>query len=154
MAVLEKISLEEVASSFDDHGFPLFMEERRHYSIGIEEAIISSLFMSAPRLYDGIPVLLSKNKINYKKLKNLIDEYNLWNEFGFFGEFALTHLENKRLRRLVEYCHKNLKSSSILYPFEIEFSKKFQKAEEKKWNILGAPSYEELEDQFEVYANE
>lgn len=151
MGVLENISLEEIASSFDENGYPLFMEDRVAYSIGIEETIIYSLHSNEPRLYDGIPVLLLKNKINYKTLKTLIDKYNLWNEFGYFGEFTSKHLESKSLKRLIKHCYQNLKPSSTLYPYDIEFSIKYQKTEEKKWNLLGAPSYEELECQFKVY---
>jgi hypothetical protein len=151
MKVLENISLQEVASSFDENGYPLFMEERIKPSIDVEEAIISALFSKTPRLYEGIPILLIKNSINYKKLKRLIDQSEFWNEFGYFGEFILRHFKNRDLERLVNYCRKHLKPSSILYPYDIEYSRKYQKAEEKKWNLLGAPGYNELQHQFEVY---
>ena len=151
MAVSEKISLAAVASSFDENGYPLFMEERTAYSIGIEETIILSLRSNEPRLYEGIPVLLLKNKINYKTLRTLIDEHNYWNEFGYFGEFASRHIENRSLKELITHCYENLKPSSTLYPYDTEFSIKYQEAEAKKWNLLGAPGYKELEHQFKVY---
>jgi hypothetical protein len=105
-----------------------------------------------PRLYEGIPVLLSKNKINYDILKTLVAKYGFWNEFGYFGEFTLRHFANKKIKGLVEYCRENLKPSTILYPYEVDFSRKYQTVEEKRWNLLGAPSYEELEHQFKVYS--
>lgn len=149
MAILEEISVGQIASSFDDRGFSLFMEERTNYTIGIEETIVASLIKDEPRLQEGIPILLSKNEINYNKLRYLIDEYNCWNEFGYFGDFLSRHFKNDNLKQLVQYCKQKLKPEANLVSFNHELFKKYQKPNEKKWNLFGAPSYNALERHFE-----
>ena len=151
MTSIQSVTLDELASSFDNKGFDLFMEERIESSISVEETIIAALIKKQPRLIEGIPTLITKNNINYDYLTSLVDNYKLWNEFGYFGEFAANHLNEKKLNKLVEYCHNKLKPQANLYDYDL--FKKFQKEEEKKWNLTGAPSYDSMKKQFKRYCN-
>jgi len=153
MISLENITLEEKASVFDSHGYSLLMDRRIPSNLSVEETIVSVLVDSEPepRLLEGIPVLIVKNKINYQKLKKLVDKYHLWNEFGYFGDFALKYFNNAQLKDLVNYCHTKLKPSRDILGFGYSFSKEFQKNEEKIWNLIGSPSYSSLEKQFRRY---
>lgn len=150
MTLLE-ITSTELASSFDNKGYDLIMENREADSLSVEESIVAALLKQSPRLIEGIPILLAKNKINYSELGSLVKEYNLWNEFGYFGEFTLKHVQNKKLTKLVSSCHHHLKPSAYLDNSFPESSKTFQKPEEILWNLIGAPPYTGLEKQFNRY---
>ncbi len=151
MTDLTQISLEELASSFDSKGYELFMKERVPTRMSVEETIVSALTKGRARLLEGIPILLSKHKIDYKKLRELIKSYRLWNEFGYFGDFSLVHINNKELKSLVEYCRHKRKPYAKVSFLEERFFKYSGTEEEKKWNLIGAPSYSALERQYRRY---
>jgi len=145
------VTSKELASSFDNNGYELIMENRQRSSLSVEESIIAALIKQNPRLIEGIPILLIKNKINYTKLRKLIYNYKLWNEFGYLGEFTLRHVKSKELSQLVSDCRDNLKPEACLDNFFRESSLIFQKPEEKTWRLTGAPPYSALEKQLKRY---
>lgn len=146
----KKIGLRELAESYSFMGFPLTnvsLEE----SLSPEEAIVIGLLKRNPRIIEGIPVLLIKNNIDYDKLRILIDKEMIWNEFGYLGEFTLTHTKDHNLRNLVDYCRSRMKKSATLYPHHQEFFREFQEENESRWNLIGSPSHEMLKKQLERY---
>lgn len=151
MRNLKQVGIDELASSFDDNGYMLMMSTRVPYSLSIEESIVSALVKQEPRLVEAIPTILTKNIIDYGKLKNLVNDYSMWNEFGYVGEFALTKINNDGLKKLVEHCFNTKKSDACLLDDFESFYRKRQKPQEKKWNLIGAPSYQALEKQFRRY---
>jgi hypothetical protein len=154
MTLLKDINLEELASAFDSNGYGLFLEERPAYSIAIEECIIGAIVHKRARLIEGIPVLLSKNKVDYSFLKELIAQYQLWNEFGYLGDFALRHINDEHLRELVSYCQNNITPDAFFSDTHHDYFKKFQKKEQKQWHVIGGPSYSALEKKFNHYCHE
>ena len=148
---LSSIRLEELASSFDDKGFELFLEKRVHRELSVEETITASLIMPEARLIEGVPILLTKNKINYGKLKELIDKYELWNEFGYLGNFALKHIDNNELKELVGYCHNKLKPHAKLSLLDDAFFRHSKTKEQEEWSVIGAPPYSALEEKYKLY---
>src|SRR3989344_6195909 len=140
-------SIEELASSFDRKGFPLFLEKKTETALSVEETIINAFMLLEPRLHEGIPVLLTKNEIDYRKLKKLIDKHRLYNQFEYFGEFALKYLNEPCLRELMEYCHSRLQQPVNISGMADSYFKNLQNKEQKRWKVLGAPSYDSLEKQ-------
>jgi len=151
MVDLTQITLEEITSSSESKGYELHMEERIPTEMGVEETIVSILIKRQERLVEGVPVLLTKNKVNYEKLKELIDEYEVWNGFGYLGKFALTHLNNAELRELVQYCHRRLKPHANLSSLNEAFFEHSITKEQEEWNVIGAPPYSALEEKYKLY---
>lgn len=151
MPTVKEAIHDRIVSSFASNGFQL-TDVRPRNSLSLEDTVVCALRFPTARLLEGIPVLLAKNKVDYSVLKNQIDKYELWNEFGYLGNFALKYVKNKELKELVLYCRSKLKSNSNPlglsdYYRGIGLGRK----EWKPWNIVGAPSYSCLEQQFGRY---
>ena len=143
----------DIASAFDKLGFNLIMGKRSDSELSAEEAIIGSFIHPEERLQTGIPVLLALNPIQYSKLRELIDHHSLWNAFGYFGEFTLQHDKEYQLQDLVSYCMSKLTSCYNISSLPAEYFP-HQTPQEQKWNIVGAPSYNALERQFQRYLSD
>ena len=151
MPTVKEATHERITSSFAGKGFQL-TDVLPKDTMSLEDTIIGALRSPTPRLLEGIPILLAKNEVNYSHLKNQIDKYQLWNEFGYLGEFALKHIEDSRLKNLVNYCGRNLKPSSDPLGYsQIYADARISSDEWKKWNISGVPSYVALQQQFGRY---
>lgn len=150
---LSQVNINELASAFDNNGFELTMDKRVPYNLSIEESIVATLLQNEePRLQEGVPVLLVKNRINYETLRKLIDQYKIWNEFGYFGNFALKYLHNKGLENLVRYCRKERKPEVDMSDGFYNFFKELQSKEEKNWGLIGGIPYKHLDKQFRRYS--
>ena len=143
----------KIASSFASKGFELTDIVPRN-SLSLEDTVVGALRFPTARLLEGIPVLLAKNRVNYIQLKKQIDKYRLWNEFGYLGNFALKYVKSKELKELVSYCGTKLKShSNPLGLGDYYQGIGLERTEWKLWNIVGAPSYSCLEQQFGRYCD-
>lgn len=154
MEHLKSIPLEELFSYFGRQGYELSIAKPSKMNISLEESIVAALLKKEPRLIEGIPTLLTKNKVDYDLLTRLIDSYELWNEFGYLADFTMRNKDDSNLGKLIFYCKGKLKRLTSLYGSYYEFFKAVQKKEEREWNLIGAPSYELLKKQFKRYNNE
>ena len=153
---LRNIKLDELLSSFAGRGYELTGVNGYPVSINTEETIIAALLRDKEpkaRLLEGIPVLLLKNEVDYKFLRKLIDQYRLHNEFGYFGEFTLKYVENEDLSNLVEYCRSRLNPQTNISSLNDAFFPE-SSHEEERWKILGAPSYQALEEKVKLYSHD
>ena len=147
------VTEEQIAATFDNNGFELTVGYSSP-SLSVEEAIVAVLIHPEPRLLEGIPILLKKNPVNYAFLRDMLDQYKVWNRFGYFGEFALTHIDNSDLREIVDHCSQQPKERANISSMEGTFFKDFRHDQERRWNLSGTPSYAALEKQWKRYCND
>jgi len=149
--------INKLYASFDRLGFDLFLisePEVPILPISLEDTVIKALLGAKPRLQEGIPIILIKNKVDYEKLKQSIKQNKLWNAFGYLGEFMLQYSNDSGLKELVDYCRDNKTPIVNMSGLSDAYFPNQRFVEEQKWNLIGAPSFHALEKQFKRYCRD
>ncbi len=145
------ITEEQIAYLFAKNGFRLSgVEKVSTDNLTLEESIALVLRNDKrynPRLVEGIPLFFAGCKVSEEKILKSAAKYNVWNQLGYMLTFVVEILDLKEYQTLLDEAEKNMAAEiqnmsgiSGLHDWFI----KFQKPEEKKWNVIGAPSYDSM----------
>ncbi len=148
----------KIAYLFAENGYELTGVEKVDLDgLMLEEAIILVLKNEHnynPRLAEGVPLFFKKGIILEKDLLRLTSQHDAWNQIGYILDFAVNELGLIKYRDFLNKAKKNKKSEiqnmSGINGLD-DFFLKYQKSEEKEWNLIGAPPYETMLKQLRVY---
>ncbi len=115
----------------------------------------------------GIPVILSKNAVNYNKLYDLSVRHNLPNKVGWILDVAMHLFElyeipvnSTELKKTVDKLWKIKSNEEQVFSFDLdsktyrEFARLRRDKLAEKWNICDPYTLEPFKERFEIYVTE
>lgn len=162
MDILESLTEEDIDYNLRTRGYPLFGTESIDGTlISPEELIITLLQKKDARQIEGVPVIISKNPIDYNKLIYLAVQHNIVNPVGWildetYQALLRMGLVNNSLKYAIDqlFIQKNnleyvLSSSTV--PEYLEFSRQTRSSTARKWNVVARYSQEGFDKKLRTY---